>query len=67
MTSFRLPLPRKGLLKKIHAVIGSPPVRLALESGESAGPPDGRALGAVVIRDDRTLLALCAYPDAVFG
>lgn len=67
MNSFRLPLPRKGLLEKIHAVIGSPPVRLALESGESVGPPAGRALGAVVIRDDRTLLALCAHPDAGFG
>lgn len=67
MFSLKHFLPRELLLKRIHAALGCPAIRLAMETGEAVEPMGRAPAAGVVIRDDSTLLSLCLNPDTGFG
>lgn len=59
--------PRKWFLHKLYAMLGRPPIRISLRTGESVGPQLVPALAGIRIEDGATLLRLCLEPEVAFG
>ena len=55
------------LLRRIMNGLGGAPLRLVLEDGVGASPPDDSTLGTLRIRDRRTLAAMALDPEIGFG
>ena len=57
----------KWVLRKIHASIGSPPIRLALGRGAEVVPTNSEPVASVLISDWSTLTRLLLNPEVRFG
>jgi cyclopropane-fatty-acyl-phospholipid synthase len=57
----------KWILRKIHASIGRPPIRLALGRGPEVVPTNSETVASVLISDWGTLARLLLNPEIGFG
>ncbi len=55
------------MIRKQMALLGDPPVTLAIGNGIKVSPAKGKSVGTVRIRDRKTLLHLFIHPELHFG
>ena len=62
-----MPNVQKWLLERILKTIGTAPIRLAVNNGESVAPAGVSPVATVIIRDPQTLAGLMINPEIAFG
>ncbi|HEX9021121.1 MAG TPA: cyclopropane-fatty-acyl-phospholipid synthase family protein [Nitrospirota bacterium] len=55
------------LIRRRMALLGDPPVAIVMGDGRTVSPGSGKPVGAVIIRDRKTLLKFFVRPERHFG
>ncbi|HEX9020869.1 MAG TPA: hypothetical protein VF903_06370, partial [Nitrospirota bacterium] len=55
------------LIRRRMALLGGPPVAIVMGDGRTVSPGSGKPVGAVIIRDRKTLLKFFVRPERHFG
>ncbi len=57
----------KRLIRRQMALLGDPPVTIAIGNGNTVCSANGKSVGTVIIRDRKTLLRFAVHPELHFG